>query len=346
MPVSPTRAAPAARPVDAGGEDLTRRAVTAAAGLIVACCFAFSFGNVWTLARNRGVPASIAWLVAPTVDLSVVALVVGVRYLSLRGVPGRRLRPARAMLLGVGVATWALNTAESLARRAWGTAAFDSLAPLLLLGWAEIGPWFLRQFHAVSVTEATRAPTADTAPAPAPAPVGPGRGALPPEGPGRQAIGRRFDASGTGLVPVANGTAPTANGTRGTPGGTTPAGTSKRSGRGGTDDAAVRAHARRIYDAQPGISGTSLARAIGRSDGYGRRLVRQFRAQPAQASGPSLPGTGSGDADPLSAAPADTGAPITTPGADGRPEPGPGRALVPAVVPAAPPAGREDGQHA
>jgi hypothetical protein len=346
MPVSPTRAAPAARPVDAGGEDLTRRAVTVAAGLIVACCFAFSFGNVWTLARNRGVPASIAWLVAPTVDLSVVALVVGVRYLSLRGVPGRQLRPARAMLLGVGVATWALNTAESLARRAWGTAAFDSLAPLLLLGWAEIGPWFLRQFHAVSVTEATPAPTADTVTAPAPVEFGPG--ALPPGGPVRQATGQRFDAPGTGLVPVANGTAPTANGTRGTPAGTTPAGTGKQPGRGGTDDAAVRAQARRIYDAQPGISGTSLARAIGRSDGYGRRLVRQFRAQPAQAPGPSRPGPGPGGADPLSAAPADTGTPLTTPGADGRPEPvpAPGPALVPAVVPAAPPPGREDGQHA
>ena len=28
-----------------------------------------------------------------------------------------------------------------------GVVAYDSLAPLLLIGWAEVGPWFLRQFQ-------------------------------------------------------------------------------------------------------------------------------------------------------------------------------------------------------
>ena len=151
------------------GERFARRVVTGCAVLVVAACFGFSFGNVLALGRYLAVPEWVAWLVAPAVDLTVVGLIVGVRHLSLRGVEGRRLRPARLLLIAAGVATWALNTAHALLVRGHlGVVAYDSLAPLLLIGWAEVGPWFLRQFRAAAASELsmpvragqTQAPTA------------------------------------------------------------------------------------------------------------------------------------------------------------------------------------------
>jgi hypothetical protein len=145
----------AARPPAAprSGERFARRVVTGCAVLVVAACFGFSFGNVLALGRHLGVPPYVAWLIAPAVDLTVVGLIVGVRHLSLRGIEGRRLRPARLLLVAAGLATWALNTAHALfVRRHLGVVAYDSLAPLLLIGWAEVGPWFLRQFRAAAVT--------------------------------------------------------------------------------------------------------------------------------------------------------------------------------------------------
>jgi hypothetical protein len=128
--------------------------VTGCAVLVVAACFGFSFGNVLALGRYLAVPEWVAWLVAPAVDLTVVGLIVGVRHLSLRGVEGRRLRPARLLLIAAGLATWALNTAHALfVRGHLGVVAYDSLPPLLLIGWAEVGPWFLRQFHLAAALE-------------------------------------------------------------------------------------------------------------------------------------------------------------------------------------------------
>ena len=136
------------------GERFARRVVTGCAVLVVAACFGFSFGNVLALGRYLAVPEWVAWLVAPAVDLTVVGLIVGVRYLSLRGVEGRRLRPARLLLVAAGLATWALNTAHALfVRGHLGVVAYDSLAPLLLIGWAEVGPWFLRQFQIAAGSE-------------------------------------------------------------------------------------------------------------------------------------------------------------------------------------------------
>ena len=141
------------------GERFARRVVTGCAVLVVAACFGFSFGNVLALGQHLRVPPYVAWLIAPAVDLTVVGLIVGVRHLSLRGVEGRRLRPARMLLVAAGLATWALNTAHALfVRRHLGVVAYDSLAPLLLIGWAEVGPWFLRQFRAAAVTSTRSTP--------------------------------------------------------------------------------------------------------------------------------------------------------------------------------------------
>jgi hypothetical protein len=131
------------------GEALTRRAVTTITALIALMAFAFSFGNVTSLALYLRVPVYIAWLVGPAVDLSVVGLLIGIRYLSLNGYTDEQLEKPRRLLALCGLLTLALNTAESICTRHFGTAAFDSVAPALLLGWSECGPWLLRQVYTV-----------------------------------------------------------------------------------------------------------------------------------------------------------------------------------------------------
>ncbi|MGW1256071.1 DUF2637 domain-containing protein [Streptomyces sp. NPDC002513] len=111
---------------------ITQRTVTVVMGIIAALAFVFSFGNVWALALRLGVPAPIAPLIAPVVDLSVVGLLVALRY---------------------------------------GRAAVDAVAPVLLLGWGAVGPQLLRSFHTVATDAAAPAPAADTEPAYEPAPV-------------------------------------------------------------------------------------------------------------------------------------------------------------------------------
>ena len=67
------------------GEALTRRAVTVVTAAIVVMTFAFSLGNVTRLCLDLGITAWIAWLVGPAVDLSVIGLLTGMRFLSLHG---------------------------------------------------------------------------------------------------------------------------------------------------------------------------------------------------------------------------------------------------------------------
>lgn len=130
------------------GEVFTRRVITVVLGLITGLTFGFGFGNVWALGRTLGVPAFVAPLVGPAVDLSVAGLLIGIRHLSMVGVPSGQLRPARLLLIVCGVATLALNVAEPVTAGAYGRAAFDSVGPLLLIGWAEIAPGLLRHLYA------------------------------------------------------------------------------------------------------------------------------------------------------------------------------------------------------
>lgn len=129
---------------------ITQRVVTVVMVVIAALAFVFSFGNVWSLALRLGVPAPIAPLIAPMVDLSVVGLLVALRYLSLRGVPAEQMRSATRLMHVSGLLTLALNIAEPLALGHYGRAAVDAVAPLLLLGWGTVGPQLLRHFHAVA----------------------------------------------------------------------------------------------------------------------------------------------------------------------------------------------------
>ncbi|MFE9836023.1 DUF2637 domain-containing protein [Streptomyces sp. NPDC005551] len=165
---------------------ITQRTITAVMIVIAALAFVFSFGNVWSLALRLGVPGPIAPLIAPMVDLSVVGLLVALRYLSLRGLPADQMTSATRLMHFSGLLTLALNVAEPIVAGHYGRAAVDAVAPLLLLGWGSVGPQLLRAFHTVSrpavptpvldeidpqpetATEASRPAVPHTLPAPAP----------------------------------------------------------------------------------------------------------------------------------------------------------------------------------
>ncbi|MER7683763.1 DUF2637 domain-containing protein [Streptomyces sp. NPDC097610] len=165
---------------------ITQRTITAVMIVIAALAFVFSFGNVWSLALRLGVPGPIAPLIAPMVDLSVVGLLVALRYLSLRGLPADQMTAATRLMHFSGLLTLALNVAEPIVAGHYGRAAVDAVAPLLLLGWGSVGPQLLRAFHTVArpavpapvldeidsqpetATEASRPAAPLTLPAPAP----------------------------------------------------------------------------------------------------------------------------------------------------------------------------------
>jgi hypothetical protein len=165
VPVSTSALSEQGRPAQPG-EALTRRAVTVVTAAIVAMTFAFSLGNVTRLCLDLGITAWIAWLVGPAVDLSVVGLLTGMRYLSLHGYTDAQLARLQRMLRFCGLLTLALNTAGALGHRQFGTALVDAVGPALLIGWSEVGPWMLRQIHAVCPPVAPEQPEAKPDPEP------------------------------------------------------------------------------------------------------------------------------------------------------------------------------------
>ena len=104
------------------GGALTRRAVTVITASVVLMTFAFSLGNVTRLCLGLGITAWIAWLVAPAVDLSVIGLLTGMRFLSLHGYADAQLARLRRMLRLCGLLTLALNTVGAAGHRQYGTA--------------------------------------------------------------------------------------------------------------------------------------------------------------------------------------------------------------------------------
>ncbi|RKN36872.1 DUF2637 domain-containing protein [Streptomyces hoynatensis] len=151
---------------------MTQRVVTVVMALIAGLAFVFSFGNVWALALRLGVPRPIAPLIAPMVDLSVLGLLVGLRSLSLRGVPAAELKGATRLMHLSGLLTLGLNVAEPVLTGHYGRAALDAVAPILLLGWGQVGPQLLRHFHTVAlpipsprVPAVTAVPAAEAPPA-------------------------------------------------------------------------------------------------------------------------------------------------------------------------------------
>ena len=138
-------------PDSAFEQQATLRAVTILMGAVVGLTFLFGFGNVWSLALRLGVSVWVAPLIAPAVDLSVMALLLGTRYIALRGGSPEHVRPARRLLALSSVLTLALNVTDPLITGHLGKAAFDAVGPLLLIGWAEVGPGLLHAISAVAV---------------------------------------------------------------------------------------------------------------------------------------------------------------------------------------------------
>jgi hypothetical protein len=126
------------------------QAVTVIMGVVVGLTFLFGFGNVLNLALRLGVPVWVAPLVAPAVDLSILGLLLGTRHLAIHGATAEQLRPARRLLIFASITTLALNIADPLVTGAYGRAAFDAVGPLLLIGWAEVGPGLLQAITTVS----------------------------------------------------------------------------------------------------------------------------------------------------------------------------------------------------
>ncbi|WP_084131521.1 hypothetical protein [Parafrankia colletiae] len=127
-----------------GAGPFALRAVTMLIATVVALSFLFGLGNVWALGIRLGVPAYIAPLVAPAVDLSVVALLVATRQLALAGASQNQIRPAQRLLIFCSLVTLALNTAEPIIEGHYGRAAFDAVGCCLLIGWSHIGPELLQ----------------------------------------------------------------------------------------------------------------------------------------------------------------------------------------------------------
>jgi len=122
--------------------------------LVMGLSFLFGFGNSWALGLHLGVPPYVAPLVAPAVDLSVVGLLLGIRHLALGGATTQQMRPAWRLLVFAGIVTLALNVAEPLIEQNYGRAAFDAVGPLLLIGWAEVGPGLLQAMKAIETKTA------------------------------------------------------------------------------------------------------------------------------------------------------------------------------------------------
>ncbi|USX56464.1 hypothetical protein [Lentzea sp. HUAS12] len=129
--------------------DLVVRAVTVIMASVVGLTFLFGFGNVLSLGLRLGVPVWVAPLVAPAVDLSILGLLLGIRHLALTGASLEALRPARRLLMFASAVTLALNVADPVVAGEYGKAAFDAVGPLLLIGWAEVGPGLLHAIAAV-----------------------------------------------------------------------------------------------------------------------------------------------------------------------------------------------------
>jgi hypothetical protein len=142
------------------GEDMTRRAVTVITVAIVAMALAFSVVNVTRLCLDLGVTAWIAWLIGPSVDLSVIGLLTGIRFLSLHGHTNEQLVGLNLFLRFCGALTLALNTAGPLWHGQYGTAGVEAIGPVLLIGWSEFGPRLMREINVIcarAVCEATDA---------------------------------------------------------------------------------------------------------------------------------------------------------------------------------------------
>lgn len=135
-----------------------RRIVQVIMATVVGLTFLFGFGNVLTLGLRLGVPGWIAPLVAPAVNLSVMGLLLGLHQMAANGVGEEQLKPVRRLLMFCSSVTLALNIADPVIAGEYGKAAFDSVGPLLLIGWSDVGA---RLLQGLSCAQRTRSDVED-----------------------------------------------------------------------------------------------------------------------------------------------------------------------------------------
>ncbi|OHV18904.1 hypothetical protein BBK14_29595 [Parafrankia soli] len=97
------------------------------------------------------------------------------------------LRSTRRLLIFASMVTLALNIAEPLIAGEYGKAAFDAVGPLLLIGWAEVGPSLLYAMQATATGRRVAEPRAVDSPPPV--------------------VKRRLLASSSAVEPMRDGTA-------------------------------------------------------------------------------------------------------------------------------------------
>jgi hypothetical protein len=91
---------------------------------------------------NHGQPRSTAAKRCPAATASAVRFGAHLATIvdGIHGAPPEQVRPARRLLIFASLATLALNIADPIVTSDYGKAAFDSVGPLLLIGWAGSRP--------------------------------------------------------------------------------------------------------------------------------------------------------------------------------------------------------------
>jgi hypothetical protein len=128
---------------------LTRDTITVIITVVFVMSCSMSWGTVAGFCVSVGAPSWLGWLVGPSVDLSVIGLLVGIRLLSMHEYTQEKLRKPRFFLFSLIVLTITLNTSGPLTHHGYWLAAVDAIGPGLLLGWSEVGPWMLQQIFAL-----------------------------------------------------------------------------------------------------------------------------------------------------------------------------------------------------
>jgi hypothetical protein len=126
------------------------RALDAALWGVAALVAYFSLQNVTAFAVQHGTPLRTAVVLAPMVDIALVAALVADGVLSRGGV----VSTGWGTLLRwfAGVATLTFNVWESVARQDIAAVVLHAVPPLLLILLAEAAPQYRRQFAALAET--------------------------------------------------------------------------------------------------------------------------------------------------------------------------------------------------